>query len=53
MYYSVLYANKALLKRYNKEVPKTWDELIETTKFILDKEKDTNLIGYKGYFPGI
>jgi len=44
------------LKKYEKGVPKTWNELIETAKEILEKEKNiynnTSLIGYNGLFPG-
>ncbi|OUM67981.1 hypothetical protein PIROE2DRAFT_58379 [Piromyces sp. E2] len=51
--YSVLYSNKDLLDKYNKTIPKTWDELLKTSKFILNEEKKFNkdLIGYNGYFP--
>ncbi|ORX64251.1 periplasmic binding protein-like II [Anaeromyces robustus] len=38
----VLYYNEELLRNYNKSVPKTWDELIETSKFIMEQEKTTN-----------
>ncbi|ORX86586.1 hypothetical protein BCR32DRAFT_240855 [Anaeromyces robustus] len=47
-----LFSNKRLLKKYNKKIPKTWDELIETGKEILEKERalnNTDLIGYNGY----
>jgi len=46
-----LYSNKILLSKYNKRPPKTWDELIETSKYILEEEKkigNTDLIGYNG-----
>eukprot|EP00833_Pecoramyces_ruminatium_P018732 jgi/Orpsp1_1/1192764/evm.model.d7180000095714.1 len=49
----VLYSNEKLLKKYNKRVPKTWDELIETGKYILNEEKklnNTNLTIYNGLF---
>ncbi|ORX76101.1 hypothetical protein BCR32DRAFT_271475 [Anaeromyces robustus] len=53
--YTVLYTNKALLKNYNKTFPETWDELIETSKYIIEAEKkanpDVDLIGYNGLFP--
>jgi len=45
------YANKKLLTTYNKRVPKTWDELIETSKYILQEEKkknNTDLVAYNG-----
>ncbi len=34
-----LYYRKDLLEKYNKPVPKTWPELAETAKFIMDKER--------------
>jgi len=49
----VLYSNKKYLDRYNKTIPKTWDELIETSKYILNHEREianTDLIGYTGLF---
>jgi len=54
--YSVLYYNYELLKKYNKRPPKTWNELIETGKFILSEERklniNTNLRVYNGQFDG-
>ncbi len=51
--YEILYSNKELLDKYDKPIPKTWNELIETCKYILDKEKDdTELICYNGLFDG-
>lgn len=50
---SVLYSNKKYLDLYKKPVPKTWEELIETTNYILDKERElnnTNIVGYNGLF---
>jgi len=43
------------LNKYQKEVPKTWDELIETAKFIINEESKINntIIGYNGMCPGI
>ncbi|OUM64345.1 hypothetical protein PIROE2DRAFT_8898 [Piromyces sp. E2] len=38
--YSILYANTELLKQYNKNIPKTWDELLETASYIYKKEKE-------------
>ncbi|ORX58641.1 periplasmic binding protein-like II [Piromyces finnis] len=49
--YDVIYANMNLLQKYNKDVPKTWDELIEIGKYIKEKENDDNLIIYNGLFP--
>ena len=54
--FEILYSNKYLLSKYNKPIPKTWNELLETGKYILRKEKElnnTNLIGYNGLFGGI
>jgi len=46
------------IKQYGKTVPKTWKELLETGKFISQKEKekekgtgDDELIIYNGLFP--
>jgi len=39
---STLFSNQELLTKYGKEVPKTWDELIETGKYIYDEEKNKN-----------
>jgi len=50
---TVLYSNKALLEKYNKTVPETWDELIDTANFIIQKEKENgneDIIGYNGLF---
>lgn len=52
--YTVLYHNKELLDKYNKKPPKTWDELIETAKYILEEEKKIghdDIFGYNGLFP--
>ncbi|ORX81334.1 periplasmic binding protein-like II, partial [Anaeromyces robustus] len=51
--YTVLYYNDKLLKKYNKSVPKTWDDMIEIAKYILDEERkqnNTDLMGYNGGF---
>ncbi|ORX42272.1 periplasmic binding protein-like II [Anaeromyces robustus] len=48
--YTVLYSNKILLEKYNKTIPTTWDELIETSKYILEQENNPDLIGYNGLF---
>lgn len=49
---STLYSNTELLKRYDREVPKTWDDLIDTARDILKREKakngESDLIGYNG-----
>jgi len=41
-----------LLSKYNQKVPKTWDELIDTCKYIQEKENDPELICYNGLFNG-
>jgi len=44
------------LNKYNKEIPKTWDELLETGKYILKQEKiknNTNIVIFNGLFAGI
>jgi len=51
----VLFSNETYLKKYGKESPKTWDELIETAEYIIKEEKDkynNEIIGYNGLFPG-
>eukprot|EP00833_Pecoramyces_ruminatium_P001843 jgi/Orpsp1_1/1175875/evm.model.c7180000055549.1 len=51
---SVLYSNVKLLKNYGKDIPKTWDELLTTGKYIYDKEQkkgNTKLVGYNGFIP--
>ncbi|ORX82973.1 periplasmic binding protein-like II [Anaeromyces robustus] len=40
--FTVLYSNIELLNRYNKEVPKTWNELIETGLYIYNEELKNN-----------
>jgi len=53
VFYIVLYSNKELLKKYNQKPPKTWDQLIEISKYIIEEEKklnNTDLIGYNGLF---
>jgi len=42
-----------LLDKYKRKVPKTWDELIETGKYILKEERElnhTDIIAYNGMF---
>jgi multiple sugar transport system substrate-binding protein len=41
-----LYYRKDLLEKYKRPVPKTWDELMETAKLIMDGEKNPNLQGF-------
>jgi hypothetical protein len=52
-YYNVLYSNKELLNKYNKNIPRTWNELLETSIYILDEERklnNTEIDGYEGLF---
>ncbi|ORX79942.1 periplasmic binding protein-like II [Anaeromyces robustus] len=52
--YTALYSNKELLDQYGKKIPQTWQELLETAKYIKENEKNlhnnTDLIGYNGLF---
>jgi multiple sugar transport system substrate-binding protein len=41
-----LYYRKDLLDKYKRPVPKTWDEMMDTAKVILDGEKNPNLQGF-------
>lgn len=41
-----LYYRKDLLEKYKRPVPKTWDEMMETAKVVLDGEKNPNLQGF-------
>ncbi|ORX64393.1 periplasmic binding protein-like II [Anaeromyces robustus] len=52
--FSVIYCNKELFNTYHKEYPKTWDELLETGKYILNSEIENgnnNIVGYNAMFP--
>jgi len=46
--FSLLYSNNKLLKKYDKPIPQTWDELIETSLYIKERENDPELILYNG-----
>eukprot|EP00833_Pecoramyces_ruminatium_P015881 jgi/Orpsp1_1/1189913/evm.model.d7180000075425.1 len=49
--YTFLYSNTRYLNKYKKNIPKTWNELIETASYILNEEKkinNTDLVGYNG-----
>ncbi|ORX79009.1 periplasmic binding protein-like II [Anaeromyces robustus] len=51
--YMVLYANERMLHDYGKRIPKTWEELIETSKYIIEKQREknnTNFVAYNGSF---
>jgi len=39
---SVLFSNMDLLSKYHKDPPKTWDELMSTSKYIYEEEKKNN-----------
>jgi multiple sugar transport system substrate-binding protein len=41
-----LYYRKDLLEKYKRPVPKTWDEMMETAKMIMDGEKNPQLQGF-------
>ncbi|ORX81116.1 periplasmic binding protein-like II [Anaeromyces robustus] len=46
-----LYSNMKLLDKYNKTIPKTWNELFETSKYILNEEEklnNTDLVPFNG-----
>lgn len=42
------------MEKYNRSIPKTWDQLYETGKYILEKERNvynnTDLTGYNSLF---
>jgi multiple sugar transport system substrate-binding protein len=41
-----LYYRKDLLEKYQRPVPKTWDEMIETARVIMEGEKSPQLQGF-------
>src|SRR5216117_984068 len=41
-----LYYRKYLLEKYKRPIPKTWDEMMDTAKAIMDGEKNSNLQGF-------
>jgi len=51
--YGGLYSNMNLLNKYNRTVPETWDELIETNNYIYDLEikENPNLRKFIGHYP--
>jgi len=53
---SVLYYHRELLEKYGKKPPTTWNELLETSKFIYSEEKkineDLELKLFNGLFNG-
>lgn len=51
--FSVLYSNPEYLNKYNIPVPSTWEELVESGKYILNEEAklgNTDLYTYNGLF---
>jgi ABC-type glycerol-3-phosphate transport system substrate-binding protein len=44
----MLFYRDDLLQKYNRKVPKTWDELIKTAQDIMNAEGNPNLYGYAG-----
>jgi len=53
--YSILISNSNFLNKYNRNIPKTWDELIDSGVYILNEEikrNNTDFIVYNGLFPG-
>ena len=41
-----LYYRRDLLEKYKRPSPKTWDEMMETARIIMDGEKNPNLQGF-------
>ena len=41
-----LYYRKDLLEKYKRPVPKSWDEMMETAKIVMDGEKNPQLQGF-------
>jgi len=54
MYLSSLLSNRSLLSKYNKEVPRTWEELLTTSEYIYNEEKKNNntIIRYQSSMNG-
>jgi len=46
----LLYYRKDLLKKYGFSPPRTWPELVDQAKTILEKEKDPQLTGFSAQF---
>jgi len=42
MYISSLFSNQRLLSKYNKEAPRTWEELLTTSEYIYNEEQKIN-----------
>ncbi|ORY27406.1 hypothetical protein LY90DRAFT_513452 [Neocallimastix californiae] len=53
--FTLLYSNRKLLNKYKKNIPTTWNELLETASYILEKEKqlnNTDIMGFSGLING-
>ncbi|OUM61739.1 hypothetical protein PIROE2DRAFT_12196, partial [Piromyces sp. E2] len=51
--FAVLYSNRFYLNKYNKTIPKTWNDLLETSKYIKereDKDGKKDFMFYNGLF---
>ncbi|KAL6625309.1 periplasmic binding protein-like II, partial [Neocallimastix sp. 'constans'] len=52
--YRILYSNMDLLNKYEKKLPKTWEEMLNIGNEILKEERangNNELIGYNGFIP--
>jgi len=51
---SALFSNMELLAKYNKDPPKTWDELMSTGRYIVEEERKLNntVLLYNGLING-
>jgi len=45
----LLYYRTDLLEKYDREVPETWDELEETARYIMEKEREAGNQDFYGY----
>ncbi len=54
IFVTALFSNQELLLKYKKDIPKTWDELMSTSKYIYEEEKKNNntIIRYNGLLNG-
>jgi len=53
MYVSTLFSNQILLDKYGKTAPKTWKELMDISKYIIEEEKKNNvtdILRFNGLF---
>jgi len=50
-----MYSNMDLLNKYNRTIPETWDDFLDTASYILKEERklnNTKLVAYSGCFDG-